>query len=225
WREAALPRHRETVHSARLPPPAPARPLADHNVDRALFTSAHDGEAHLPPDRIATQHIEQLIEALETLAVDRHDDIAQEQSGVRRGGVLLDRHEQQAATLIGTNRLHGGADPAARDVAALEELGYDAVYRADRNRGRQGTTQRSGVDAMDLSARVDQRTAAETGVDREVRLQPAIDLAAFPGAPFAAGRADGTECGARATLVETPQCENEIAGTEHCRIAELGDAE
>ena len=35
----------------------------------------------------------------------------------------------------------------------------------------------------------------------------------------------GTECGARATLVETPQCEHEIAGTEHCRIAELGDGE
>src|SRR5213079_3232048 len=117
------------------------------------------------------------------------------------------------------------ADPAARDVAALEELGYDAVYRADRNRGRQGTTQRTGVDAMNLPRRVDQRAAAETGVDREVRLQPAIDLAAFPGAPFAAGRADRTECGARAILVETPQREHEIAGTEHCRIAQLGDEE
>src|SRR5439155_24939720 len=95
----------------------------------------------------------------------------------------------------------------------------------DRNRGRQGTTQRTGFDAMNLSARVDQRAAAETGVDREVRLQPAIDLAAFPGAPFAAGRADRTECGTRATLVETPQCEHEIAGTEHRRIAEFGDAE
>src|SRR5439155_10780219 len=177
------------------------------------------------PDRLATQHIEQLLEALETLAVERHDDITQEQSCLRRGGVLLDRHEQQATTLIGTNRLHGGADPAARHVAALEELGYDAVYRADRNRGRQWTTQRTGVDAMNLPRRVDQRAAAETGVDREVRLQPAVDLAAFPGAPFAAGRADGTECGARAILVETTECQNEVAGTEHFRIAELGDAE
>src|SRR5439155_21902375 len=122
----------------------------------------------------------------------------------RRGAVLLDRHEQQAATLIGTNRLHGGADPAARDVAALEELGDDAVDRSDRNRGRQWTTQGTRVDAVNLSARVDQRSAAETGVDRKVRLQPAIDLATFPGAPFAAGRADGTKCGARATLVAPP---------------------
>ena len=121
--------------------------------------------------------------------------------------------------------MHGGADPAARDVAALEELGDDAADRPDRNRGRQGTTQRTGVDAMNLSARVDERAATETGIDREVRLQPAIDLAAFPGAPFAAGRADGTECGARATLVETPLCEHEIAGTKHRRIAELGDVE
>src|SRR5207249_1866176 len=185
----------------------------------------HDVEAHLLPDRIPTQHIEQLIEALEPLAVDRHDDIAQEQSCFRRGSVLLDRHEQQAATLIGTNRLHRGADPAARDVAALEELAYDAAYCLDRNRGRQWTTQSTGVDAVNLPRGVGQRAAAETGVDREVRLQPAIDLAAFPGAPFAAGRADGTECGARATLVETPQGEHEIAGTEHGRIAELGDAE
>src|SRR5258705_8734909 len=78
---------------------------------------------------------------------------------------------------------------------------------------------------MNLPRRVDQRSAAEPGVNREVRLQPAIDLAAFPCAPFAAGRADGTESGARATLVETPQCEHEIAGTEHRGIAELGDGE
>src|SRR5206468_9501862 len=113
---------------------------------------------------------------------------------------------------------HSGADPADWDVAALEELAYDAADCPDRNRGRQRTTQGTRVDTMNLSARVDQRAAAETGVDREVRLQPAIDLAAFPGAPFAAGRADGTECGAGATLVETRQCEHEIAGTEHCRI-------
>src|SRR5207247_4617386 len=112
---------------------------------------------------IVTQHVEQLIEA-------HHDDVAEEQTCLRRRAVLLDRHEQQAATLIGTNRLHGGTDPAARDVAALEQLGYDAVYRCNRNRGRQWTTQRTGVDAMNLSGRVDQRTAAETGVDREVRL-------------------------------------------------------
>src|SRR5205814_3409493 len=155
-----------------------AWPLADHHFDLLLFPCAHDVEAHLLPDRIAAQHIEQLIEA-------RYDDIAKEQSGFGRGGVLLDRHKQQAVTLIETHRLHGGADPAARDVAALEELGYDAVDRPDRNRGRQWTTQRTGVDAMDLPRRVDQRAAAETGVDREVRLQPAIDLAAFPGAPFA----------------------------------------
>src|SRR6266566_1075992 len=150
WREAALPRRRETVHSARLPPAAPARPLADHHFDLALFTGAHDVEAYLFPDRIATQHIEQLVEALETLAVDRHDDIAQEQSRCRRRGVLVDRHEQQAATLIGANRLHGGADPADWDVAALEELAHDAADRPDRNRGRQWTTQRAGVDAMNL---------------------------------------------------------------------------
>src|SRR3989442_14693676 len=106
-----------------------------------------------------------------------------------------------SATLIGTNRLHGGADPAARDVAALEQLGDDAGDRCDRNCGRQWTTQCTGVDAVNVPARVDQRAATEPGIDREVRLQPAIDLAAFPGAPFAAGRADGTECGAGATLV------------------------
>src|SRR3989442_5161913 len=84
-----------------------------------------------------------------------------------------------SATLIGLTRLHGGADPAARDVAALEQLGDDAVDRCDRNRGREGTTQRTRVDAVNLSAGVDQRSAAKTRVDREVRLQPAIDLAAF----------------------------------------------
>src|SRR5207302_7949562 len=126
-RAAATPRRRETVHSARLPPPAPAGcgpggPLTDHDFNLAPFAGAQDVEADFLADRIATQHIEQLLEILESFAVDRRDDIAKQQSGLRRGSVLLDRHEQQAVTLIVMDRLHGGADPAARNISALEEL-------------------------------------------------------------------------------------------------------
>jgi len=110
---------RETVHSAatagRARAGARRSPLRSCAVYRA-----HDIEAHLLPTNRHSAH-EQLIEA-------RHDDIAKEQSCFGRG-VSFRSTRAKAATLIGTNRLHGGADPAARDVAAFEELGYDAVYR------------------------------------------------------------------------------------------------
>src|ERR1043166_347156 len=77
-REAPPRRRGETARRPPPPPPAPGRPLADHPFDRALLRGAHDVETHLLPHRIATQHIEQLIEALETLAVDRYDDVAEQ---------------------------------------------------------------------------------------------------------------------------------------------------
>src|SRR5438477_597835 len=164
-------------------------------------------------------------------------------STARPSGVSTTALRDETTCALVTNRSSRQAKPApcppstiattlARSRAAASSrngpLGTVSAGRARAAARRSplrscAVSQRARVDAMNLPARVDQRSAAETGVDREVRLQPAIDLAAFPGAPLAAGRADGTECGARATLVETPQREHEIAGTEHRRIAKVGD--
>src|SRR6185437_5896690 len=111
---------------------APAWALGDHDLDRALFTGPHDIQAHPFAHRIATQHVEQLLEALEALAVERHHDVTKQQTRFGRRGVFLDRDEQQTAALVEPHRLHGGADPAAGDVAALKQLRHDTVDRLHR---------------------------------------------------------------------------------------------
>ena len=69
----------------------------------------------------------------------------------------------------------------------------------------------------------DQRSAAQTGIDGEVGLDPEIDLAAFPAAPLAAGGADRAERGAGPGVAGAAEGEHQMSGAERGGIAERCD--
>src|SRR5439155_26888073 len=73
---------------------------------------------------------------------------------------------------------------------------------------------------MDAPRGVHQRAAAEAGIDLEVRLEPAVDLAPLPAAPLAAGGTDRAERRARAARIEARQGQDEVPRTQRGRIAE-----
>src|SRR5258708_2858650 len=75
------------------------------------------------------------------------------------------------------NRLPADADPSPLHPALADQLRNDDVGSADRN--READALRSGddrgVDADDVAARVDERPAGVSGVERGVRLNDRID--------------------------------------------------
>jgi len=100
-------------------------------------------------------------------------DIGDEDAGAVGEFVLVDETTGDGDVLA------GDADPAAAHAAVLEELrddefcGVDSDGEAEALRGHDG----GGVDADDLAARVDERTAGVAGVEGGVGLDAFTDAA------------------------------------------------
>src|SRR5205085_9459099 len=120
-------------------------------------------------------------------AVDRGDDIARLQAGLRRRTAALHVVNQRAFGVAHPKALGDGlvdrldlhADPAALDIALVLETGHHGLHRvgrdaeadADRAAGRRIDR---GVDRNHLAVGVERRAAGIALVDRRVDLDEVV---------------------------------------------------
>jgi hypothetical protein len=107
-RAAASPRNTPLITATALAGVA----LADHNLDRVPLAATDDIEPHPLADGIAAQHVQQLLRSLQVFAVERDNDVADEQSRLAAGESgrstrARDRHRaaRVSATLRRTGRV------------------------------------------------------------------------------------------------------------------------
>ena len=131
-------------------------------------------------------------------AVDRGDDVTRLDAGLGGRAAVLRIVDHRALGLlqaeavgdIGRHRLHLDAEPAARDVALVLELGDDELrggggnVEADADRAARRREDR-GVHADHIAVHVERRTAGIALVDRRVDLDVVV---IGPGADIAAAR-------------------------------------
>src|SRR5439155_458831 len=94
WPGAVPPGHSGTLRS--WSSSRSAWPLVDDDVHRYGLARTYHLELQLLAHDIAAQHVEQLVEAVNVLAVDRHDDVADQEPRPGRRRVGLDRQQEQA---------------------------------------------------------------------------------------------------------------------------------
>ena len=166
------------------------------------------------------------------LVVERDDEIARQQTGVRGGAALVDAEEPRAARLIqpqaqrdaarDRRRRRADADigaahaPVTRDLAGDEMGGVGGDREADALRAHDDR----GVDADDLAGRGDQRPAGIAGVQRRVGLHDVLDHAAGARLQRAAERRDDA-CGHRRVEAEgIADGDGDLAAPEPRAVAE-----
>ena len=172
------------------------------------FVEPPDHDAQRDPPAVAPQHhldfladlgfgddARQAAHGLDGLAVELEDDVADLDS--RHGGGTVRRHagdqrsrrivEAQTFGEVFGHGLNADAEPAAPRLAELAELADDVAGEIRRH-GKTDADAAAGrrvdrrVDADDLSAHVEQRTAGIAPVDRRVGLdeiveRPGVDVA------------------------------------------------
>src|SRR2546421_732637 len=151
----------------------------------------------------------QVLQALGDGAVQGHQRVALHQPGLVGRTLWLDRDDQQATVLIdpsldGVGQRHFlGADPEIGPLDA--SLGAQArpppLGDTHRDRPSVAAAEAPAVHADRAAVDIDERTTAETRVERRVGLDQVLDLAPAPSAP---GRGDGADGAERRLEVARP---------------------
>src|SRR6266849_1504385 len=160
----------------------------------------------LSPDAVGTEISSDSAESMRRYSVNTQDDVARHNSCLRRGAVFDDRHDHQAAGLVGAlaqrighgDGLQSNSKPPVRDAAVLEQQRYDAFDGCGRNRNdlaawperRHAQIRAGGVE--DGAALL---TAGKTKIEHDAP----VDQAAAARMPFGPGEIDEPQPRARAT--------------------------
>src|SRR2546427_829739 len=204
---------------AELEGPALAAP---HDAER-------DGLAHL---RVRREALEVVV-VLDRRAVERDDHVVLDQARYGGGSPRIDAGDHRALRVVQAERLrqlcrerlHRGADPAARDLAAIDKLAPYPLEPVGGNRKPDALARRDdrGVDPDDLSAQVHERPARVTGIDRPVRLNEIL-----VGRDAAAGSSRRAYDADRHRLVEAERVadrDRPLTNAELVRVSERGHGE
>src|SRR5882724_8891736 len=114
----------------------------NRRLHRNHLAAPDEAKIRLSPDAVGTEISSDFSEPVRRYPVHTQDDVARHNSCSRRGAVFDDRHDHQAAGLVGAlaqrighgNGLQGNPKPSTRDAAVLEQQRYDAFDGRGRNR-------------------------------------------------------------------------------------------
>src|SRR5437899_3355273 len=143
----------------------------------------HEAVVDILDLRVRREALEVVV-VLDRRAVERDDHVVLDQARYGGGSPWIDAGDHRALRVVQAERLrqlcrerlHRDADPAARDLAAIDKLARYAFDHVGGNRKPDALTRRDdrGVDPDDLSAQVHERPARVTGIDRRVRLNEVL---------------------------------------------------
>jgi hypothetical protein len=151
------------------------------------------------PGRVAGHDPRQVGRGFHRLAIELEDDVGRFHPGLVRRLALLDGADERAPRLrqseglrkLLRHLLDADADPTAADAAGRTKLVGDVHGDVDRDREGEphesaGTAVDLGIDADDLTAQIEERTARVAGVDRNVGLDERYEALLWQRAPLRA---------------------------------------
>src|SRR5690606_3220238 len=174
---------------------------------------------------------------LDGLAVHRHDDVTDldaRRFGRRAGLDLADERalvDAEAERFVerGRDVLNPDADPAASDLAVLEQLADDPLNHVARYREADadvaaGRREDGGIDSLQRAVHPDERASRVAGVDRRIRLDEIlvtfdVDAAAAERAHDAGRR--GLPDPERIADREHEVADGKILGIAECDLAQV----
>src|SRR2546429_1730041 len=202
--------------------------LGDAKLEALALTASYDLEHYVLALLGFRREALEMLVVLDWRAVERDDHVVLRQARHRGGAPRVDAGDHRAARVpqaerlreLRRERLQRDADPATRDLAAVDELARHALDHVGGDREADALARRDdrGVDPDDLAAQVHERPARVAGIDRRVRLDEVLvgrDADVRP--PRRAHDADGDR------LVEPERVtdrDRPLADAERVRVAE-----
>src|SRR3984893_18213682 len=176
------------------------RPFRNRCLHRNHLTAPDQAKICFSPDAVGTEISGDSSESMRRYPINIQDDVARHNSCFRRVAAFANRHDHQAAGLVGGlaqrighgDGLQADAQPPARDAAAFEQQRHDTFEGCGRNRddlsarseGRHAQIRAGGVeDGPTLLA------AGEADIEHDAP----VDEAAAAGMPFGAGEIDNPQ--------------------------------
>src|SRR5437016_3402907 len=174
-----------------------------HAHDRAAPDQANIG---LPSDAVGTEQLRDPAESMRRGPVNAQDDVARQDSRLRRRASLNDRHHHQARGLLRGlaqrvrhgDGLQGDAEPASRDAAVLGELRRDAPNGRGRN-DNDLAARTEGRHAQTAAGGVENGSTLLAAGKADVEHDAPVDQAAAAGVPLGPSEIDEPEPRAGAT--------------------------
>src|SRR2546429_1917396 len=178
----------------------------NRRLHRNHLAAPDEAKLRLSPDAVGTEISSDLSEPMRRYSVNTQDDVARQNSCSGRGAVFNDRHDHQAAGLVGGlaqrighgDGLQSNPKPTARDATVLEQQRYDALDGRGRNRNDPAAWP-EGRHAQTGAGCLEYRPALLAPSEADIEHDAPVDQAAAAGMPFGADEIDEPQPRALAT--------------------------